>query len=661
MGDREDLIELRRIDELEAKAKGVSLAKPSAPSTPEKSWADVGSEALQNFIPSVGKLAMGSIQGLGTLGVAAAQQVASHAGNPFSMAYDTAKYLYSPEGQQQIVNTAKAVGGDFASRYGTVEGLKKNLAEDPASYLADASLLLGGVGGTMAKTGEFANLNRLATIGKGVSAVGEAIDPFALTTSALKGTGQVAQQIPAVNNLMEKTATVPGRMASATREYLGNVFDPVTGWIRKTARGHEADILAEINKPDVEIVPGITPTFGEKILGANRVEPIAGEKAILEQGAGSELYQRELTRKQSLGGHLTPAAGNEGDLAAAQAIKEADRAKFFGDVDTKMVEADSKLDNIFDRVKNQITKARDLAAKENRPFSVQPEAIPGGEAKPAWARDLGMKEAPQLPPEKYSGRSLDQVHKVLTESIKELTTSGFANTEIRAMQNLRGELEQWMAQEGKLPEHAKAVENFAQNSKDIHRMEVGQFTQKLVSDINNPGGEAKFLTFMNDPQELIRTATGRKSFKSLEDLGFNNTEIQRFEDVQKEIERRNEYMRQAKYGGKSDLEVGEPWKHVSVLNIEASLANMGMAIRGKALSKSAAGELRDMMLQPENGQIARAYNKAIELGDKRAAQDAMLKLLPKIGAKIITNPAAVSAGRINALAPQTEQQNNLTP
>jgi alkyl sulfatase BDS1-like metallo-beta-lactamase superfamily hydrolase len=85
---------------------------------------------------------------------------------------------------------------------------------------------------------------------------------------------------------------------------------------------------------------------------------------------------------------------------------------------------------------------------------------------------------------------------------------------------------------------------------------------------------------------------------------------------------------------------------------------MGAALRGEALSKRAATTIRDMLLKPENGKLAEAYGKAIAQGDKRLAADTMRKLLAKKAAKVITHPAAVSVGRINALQTQ-EPTNNI--
>jgi hypothetical protein len=58
---------------------------------------------------------------------------------------DFVNSLDSPEGQaaaQRAANTASAVGGHYAQRYGSVEGLKKTLYEDPVGAAGDISALL---------------------------------------------------------------------------------------------------------------------------------------------------------------------------------------------------------------------------------------------------------------------------------------------------------------------------------------------------------------------------------------------------------------------------------------------------------------------------------------------------------------------------------------
>jgi hypothetical protein len=74
---------------------------------------------------------------------------------------------------------ANAVGGEYAKRYGTLEGFKQAVASDPVSVLGDLSLMMTGGGSVAAK------VPGLAQAGKLTAQAGRTIDPFNVVTSAV--------------------------------------------------------------------------------------------------------------------------------------------------------------------------------------------------------------------------------------------------------------------------------------------------------------------------------------------------------------------------------------------------------------------------------------------------------------------------------------------
>ena len=89
-------------------------------------------------------------------------------------------------GEQESEETAKAVGRYFANRYGGLENIKKTFAQDPAGFLADASVLLTG-GGTLG-----ARVPQIASTAEKIAKVGTAIDPV---TGLVKATQAVSKPI----------------------------------------------------------------------------------------------------------------------------------------------------------------------------------------------------------------------------------------------------------------------------------------------------------------------------------------------------------------------------------------------------------------------------------------------------------------------------------
>jgi len=86
-------------------------------------------------------------------------------------------------GEQASEETARAVGKYFANRYGNLDKIKQTFAQDPAGFLADASVVLSG-GGTLAT-----KVPQIAKAGEVVAKVGTAIDPV---TGLIKGAQMAA-------------------------------------------------------------------------------------------------------------------------------------------------------------------------------------------------------------------------------------------------------------------------------------------------------------------------------------------------------------------------------------------------------------------------------------------------------------------------------------
>jgi muramidase (phage lysozyme) len=94
-----------------------------------------------------------------------------------------------PQKMQQSVQMAQAVGGEYAKKYGTMEGFKKALATDPVSVIGDVSILLTGGGAAIAKA------PGLGKAGQVTGQIGRTIDPFNLATKAVTKPFQLAEAL----------------------------------------------------------------------------------------------------------------------------------------------------------------------------------------------------------------------------------------------------------------------------------------------------------------------------------------------------------------------------------------------------------------------------------------------------------------------------------
>lgn len=262
------------------------------------SWADVPGQALRNIGPSAMQMGQGivtavlnpidTIKTLGKLGAGAALNVMP----------DEARRLVTdvfsdPKSVQEAMNLAKAVGGQYAKDYGTMEGFKQKIATDPVGVLADLSTILYG-GGAALKVGG------LSKTGTAVSQAGALTDPLRIATAPIR--------VP----------LEAGRKASMPAAQAANAV-------------RDANI-ASAQAAGYTLTPGsITPT-GKNILA----ERIAG-KTSLEQLASvrNQIVTDKLAR-QALGlpesAPLT--SSHMKDLRAAEYIKGYEPVKQVGQVPT---------------------------------------------------------------------------------------------------------------------------------------------------------------------------------------------------------------------------------------------------------------------------------------------------------------------------------------
>ena len=119
----------------------------------------------------------------------------------------------------QAVQMANAVGGEYAKKYGSVEGFKQALAADPVSVIGDMSILLTGGGSVAAK------VPGIASIGKAAATAGRAIDPLNLAAKAVTKPLQLAEMLatPTVAGISGTSPSAIRQAATTGRESITDV------------------------------------------------------------------------------------------------------------------------------------------------------------------------------------------------------------------------------------------------------------------------------------------------------------------------------------------------------------------------------------------------------------------------------------------------------
>lgn len=211
---------------------GVVGAQPAPAPTPtapaSMSWRDVAEGAYDNAVPSI---------------VQAGKDMAT----PFMHPIETAKTMGELglgliqkliPGEQPSEKVADAVGQYFTDRYGSVEGIKKAMATDPAGVLLDASTVLTGVGPGVARLPGLAG-----KVGRGINAAGRATDPLIWAGKGVKGLGKASGLLSGAGGTAIDEAFKAGRKggdsARAFRESVGGGTDKMYSVVEDAKHGLE--------------------------------------------------------------------------------------------------------------------------------------------------------------------------------------------------------------------------------------------------------------------------------------------------------------------------------------------------------------------------------------------------------------------------------------
>lgn len=173
---------------VQAQAAPVEIGPKSTP------WGDVAYGAVTNLPSSAGKFGkelyeaatnpVETVKNIGMVGGGAIINQLPKGAQDWLMGIAS-----DPQKMQQSVQMAQAVGGEYAKKYGTLEGFKQALATDPVSVIGDLSILLTGGGAAAAK------VPGLAKAGQVTGQIGRTIDPLNLAAKTVTKPFQLAEML----------------------------------------------------------------------------------------------------------------------------------------------------------------------------------------------------------------------------------------------------------------------------------------------------------------------------------------------------------------------------------------------------------------------------------------------------------------------------------
>jgi hypothetical protein len=584
-------------DEIITQAK---LLFPETPKEKSMSWGETATRAASNIIPSTGKL-ISDVAGAVTSPVETMEGLIQlTSGGMAKILPDFIMQYAVPEKRKQAVDVANAVGGVYKQKYGTEEGFKRALAEDPATVAADLSILFSGGSSLAGKAGLGRTANALATGAKYTNP----LTPIIAGATA--------------------AAPVVGKAAAIPVNYLRDVTNPKLAALSTAAEGRGQQIVNAL-RGQTEIVPGSIPTAGQAAadVGATRYAALQAEVA---KQLPTEYLERANQQAAARVAQIQDVGKTEAELSAATKLRSQTTDPLY----TAARAAGDVVD-----VNPILAKIDDVIAKNpgNKELLTEFNAIRGGLVD---ANGIPRTNAQEI------ASAIDGLKSALAKK-----ENAFIKKQLTALKNDLTKA---------VPGYETAQQTFAELSKPINQMEVGQYLEnKLTGSLSEgklrPG---VFAGAVKEAPTTLKRVTGESRFNTLDEV-LTPDQMGKVQSVIDDLAREEKFTTQARAGAKG----GEVLPATAIgtipnwLNKVVTAANMIITrLQGK-IDKATAIDLATEMLNP--AKAAASMEKALARQAKSAATGAKVKAAAKTTADVAKSSKSLAV--VNALAAQQQSQN----
>ena len=601
----------------------------TASEIPAAAYANLPSSA-QKFGREIVEMVTSPIQtakGLVDIGAGAIQNILPQGVVDFVNSFSS-----DPANAERAVAAANAVGGMYKDRYGDYDSIKRTLAEDPVAFAADLSTLLSGGAGA-AKAG-------------GMTKTAAGLTKAAAYTNPLQ---PVAFGV--------KAAALPLREVG---KIVNTAFNAKNALLMRAAEGQAPEIINALRNAQ-EIVPGSLPTAAEAAAGTG----VVGFQQ-LGRSAARELPTSYKARKAEQGEAQKAAIQQVGktpeELAQAEALRAATAEKNYGLADQILASTDQQYGELLKRPAMQaaLIKARELAANKDVTFEigqtrskqVVPSSILDEQGRPVGETVIPAQVS-ELP-----GTSIQFIKEAFDDLINDPNAAGFKGNEARAITGVKNEFLKWA--DTKNPPYAQARAIFADQSKPVNQMQIGQYLEQKFTPTLGQGTAADranaFAAALESAPTTIKKATGENRYKTLTEA-LTPDQIKILDDVKADLARTAKSRNLASGTLKQEFDVSKATSAIggetifpNMINTITTVTNtVWRKLRGQIDQKLAA-EIATEMLFP--GEAAAALEKAFRQQQRRALAG---EVLSAPGKAIMKAPASV-----NMLSPEEQNQNALT-
>jgi hypothetical protein len=464
---------------------------------------------------------------------------------------------FDPEAANRATAAARAIGGEYADKYGSWEGIKRSIAEQPVTTISDLSLLLSG-GAGLAKLGSKAT----ATVAPSVSA------PLASTASALQTGARRTDPFSAIAPVVE----TGGKMVGAGANYLNRVANPKFAALIDATEGRGQAIVNALRNYD-EYVAGGQPTAAVAASPVGSTKYSALQAEVSGRTMPTEYRERDIANKAARERALSEIAQDDAAMAAAQKARK--------DVSDPLYKVAEQ--GVAD-VSGVVKVVDDLIAKN-----------PGNAELLREMREIRR------------GLIADKKTGALRTDTKEITSvidglkARLAKEDNKFIKGQLKEVRELLVDA--VPGYRTAQEAFGQASKPINIMQVGQYLEgKLKPAVETPVAESAgiFSQALKDAPGTIKRSTGQSRFTQLSEI-LTPDQVKVVEGIRKDLAREAETTSQARAGAKSGKGVPatELSKSPAFFSKIATLANTIIdKLQGK-INEKVALELATEMLDPK--------------------------------------------------------------
>lgn len=408
----------------------------------------------------------------------------------------------------------------IAGKIGEYESSKKRGMAALGDTGADvAGTVGGGVSGGLLLRGMVPAAGYGGRIAQG-TAVGAGAG--ATTPSSTPGIEQTMVQTGMGGTLGGAVPAVAPAVVAGARGAYRTLIEPMTnptaikGRAYMEAAGDKAPQIINALRTNQPAVPGSLPTAGEAAISAGRPE-FSALQASAEKVLPTNYLAREDARNAARKGVMGQVAGTDADMAAARTLRETTAKQNYGlakieGIDQDMAAAmQPQIDSLMGRP--SMVEAKALAVKLAREKDIE-------------LTDFGSIEG------------LDWVKKGLDEQISAAAKVGSAagKEKLSALMQTKSDLLATIKEIA--PAYDVARAKFAEQSKPINQMEVGQYLKdKLTSAVDETAGQkaTSFAGAVRDaPGTLKRSLTGAPRYEKLSDV-LTPDQIAKVESVRQDF------------------------------------------------------------------------------------------------------------------------------